>query len=99
MRKTLRWGPIETARRPPLESAANAIGADVPSTATALEAELTELERLSLDDLRLRWRNNWGRRAPAHVSRALLFRIMAYRLQAEARCHIAVARARSVGAS
>ena len=84
MRKTLRSGPIETARRPPLQSAANAIGADVPSTTTALEAELAELERLSLDELRLRWRNNWGRLAPAHLSRALLFRVTAYRLQAEA---------------
>jgi hypothetical protein len=84
MRKTLRSGPIETPRRPPLQSAANAISANVPSTTTALEAELAELERLSLDDLRLRWRNNWGRLAPAHLSRALLFRVMAYRLQAEA---------------
>ena len=84
MRKTLRSGPIETARRPPLQSAANAIGADAPSTTTGLEAELAELERLSLDDLRLRWRNNWGRLAPAHLSRALLLRVMAYRLQAEA---------------
>ena len=84
MRKTLRSGPIETARRPPLQSPANAIGADVPSTTTGLEAELAELERLSLDDLRLRWRNNWGRLAPAHLSRGLLLRVMAYRLQAEA---------------
>jgi hypothetical protein len=84
MRKTLRSGWIETARRPPLQSAANAIDADVPSATTALEGELAELERLSLDDLRLRWRNNWGRLAPAHLSRALLFRLMAYRLQAEA---------------
>jgi hypothetical protein len=56
----------------------------VPPTATGLETELAELERLSVDDLRLRWRNNWGRLAPAHLSRGLLFRIMAYRLQAEA---------------
>jgi hypothetical protein len=84
MRKTLRSGPIETARRPPLQSAANTIGAEAPSTTTALEAELAELERLSPDGLRLRWRNNWGRLAPAHLSRALLFRVMAYRLQAEA---------------
>ena len=49
-----------------------------------LEAELAELDRLPLDDLRLRWRNNWGRQAPAHLSRGLLFRVMAYRLQAEA---------------
>ena len=84
MRKTLRSGPSETARRPPLECAAEPITAEVPSTARSLEAELAELERLSVDDLRLRWRNHWGRLAPAHLSRALLFRVMAYRLQAEA---------------
>ena len=84
MRKTLRSGPSETARRSPLESASEPITAEVPSTARSLEAELAELERLSVDDLRLRWRNHWGRLAPAHLSRALLFRVMAYRLQAEA---------------
>jgi Protein of unknown function (DUF2924) len=42
------------------------------------------LERLGLDELRLRWRNRWGRLAPAHLSKGLLFRLMAYRLQAEA---------------
>ena len=47
-------------------------------------AELEALERLGLDDLRLQWRNRWGRLAPAHLSRSLLFRVMAYRIQAEA---------------
>jgi hypothetical protein len=83
MRKTLRLGQTRTAR-PPLESAAKPIGAEAPSIARGLDAELAELERFSLDDLRLRWRNNWGRLAPAHLSRTLLFRVMAYRLQAEA---------------
>jgi hypothetical protein len=83
MRKTLRSDPIGTAPPPPLESAAKPIGIEVPSTARDLEAELAKLERLSFDDLRLRWRNHWGRLAPAHLSRALLFRVMAYRLQAE----------------
>jgi Protein of unknown function (DUF2924) len=46
--------------------------------------EIEALERLSLDELRLRWRNQWGRLAPAHLTRALLFRLMAYRVQAEA---------------
>ena len=84
MRKTLRSGPKETARRRLPEAAAGSVHAEDPPTATGLEAELAELERLSLDDLRLRWRNNWGRLAPAHLSRGLLFRVMAYRLQAEA---------------
>ena len=62
----------ETARRPLPEAAAGSVRAETPATATGLEAELAELERLSLDDLRLRWRNNWGRLAPAHLSRGLL---------------------------
>jgi len=84
MRKTLRSCAMETAWRPLPETAAAAgsVLAEVPPTARGLEAELAELERLSLDDLRLRWRNNWGRLAPAHLSRGLLFRVMAYRLQA-----------------
>lgn len=49
-----------------------------------VEAELRGSERLGLDDLRIRWRNRWGRRAPARLSASLLFRVMAYRIQAEA---------------
>jgi hypothetical protein len=48
-----------------------------------VDAELAEMERLGLDELRLQWRNRWGRLAPAHLSRGLLFRVMAYRVQAE----------------
>ncbi len=40
------------------------------------------MARVGLDELRLQWRNRWGRLAPAHLSRALLFRLMAYRIQA-----------------
>src|SRR6202158_481528 len=43
-----------------------------------------EVVALGVDELRLQWRNRWGRLAPAHLSRALLFRAMAYRIQAEA---------------
>ena len=49
-----------------------------------IDAELQALERLGVDELRLQWRNRWGRLAPAHLSRPLLFRAMAYRIQAEA---------------
>jgi hypothetical protein len=75
MRKTLRSCAIE--RRPLPETAAGSGRAEVPPAATGLGAEIAELERLSLDDLRLRWRNNWGRLAPAHLSRGLLCRVMA----------------------
>src|SRR5271170_4789838 len=74
MRQTLRSCAMDTPRRPLPDTAAESGRAELPPTATGLEAELAELERLSLDDLRLRWRNNWGRLAPAHLSRGLLHR-------------------------
>jgi hypothetical protein len=49
-----------------------------------IDAELEALEGLGLDELRLQWRNRWGRLAPAHLSRGLLFRLMSYRIQTEA---------------
>src|ERR1700688_4154687 len=63
--------------------------ASTPSIASVvnppqIDAELQALERLGVDELRLQWRNRWGRLEPAHLSRALLFRAMAYRIQAEA---------------
>ncbi len=47
-----------------------------------LEKEIADIQRLSLDDLRTRWRNLTGRLAPMYLSRSLLMRILAYRLQA-----------------
>src|SRR5277367_1421430 len=84
MRETLRSGPMESVRRPPPEAADASASHETHAIGTSLEMELAELESLSLDDLRLRWRNHWGRLAPAHLSRGLLHRVMAYRLQAEA---------------
>ena len=49
-----------------------------------VDAEIEAMEGFGLDELRLQWRNRWGRLAPAHLSRALLFRLMAYRIQADA---------------
>jgi hypothetical protein len=80
MRKTLRSTATQTVRRRLPEVAAGSVRAGSPPTATGLQAELAELASLSLDDLRLRWRNNWRRLAPAHLSRGLLIRVMAYRL-------------------
>ena len=54
------------------------------AAAAAVDEELCELERLGLDALRGRWRNRWGRRAPTHLSASLIYRVMAYRIQAEA---------------
>jgi Protein of unknown function (DUF2924) len=49
----------------------------------SLEIEIVEIQHLSLEDLRIRWRNLTGRLAPRYLSRTLLARIMAYRVQAQ----------------
>ena len=41
------------------------------------------LRDLDLKGLRVRWRNVFGKPAPEHLTRYLLFRIIAYRLQAD----------------
>ena len=50
---------------------------------TALEDEIARLRGLDLAGLQARWRTMFGRRAPAHLPKHLLLRIMAYRLQAD----------------
>lgn len=51
--------------------------------AATLEIEIAHLRDLDLDGLRARWRTSCGRKAPAHLPKHLLLRILAYRLQAE----------------
>jgi hypothetical protein len=48
-----------------------------------LEDEIGRLRDLDLPELRARWRNVFRRKAPEHLPRHLLFRILAYRLQSE----------------
>ncbi len=50
---------------------------------TALEDEIARLRGLDLAGLQARWRTVFGRRAPAHLPKHLLLRIIAYRLQAD----------------
>ena len=55
-----------------------------PTTVSELETlknEIEAVESLDLDLLRRRWRGLLGRPAPAHLSRSLLVRILAYRHQ------------------
>jgi len=47
------------------------------------EAEIAQLLELGSDALRLRWRAVFGRTAPGHLSKPLMMRVLAYRLQAE----------------
>ena len=53
------------------------------SESSPLEVEIAHLRGLDLTGLRARWHSNYGRKAPAHLPRHLLFRILAYRLQAD----------------
>ena len=50
---------------------------------TELEDEIARLRGLDVAGLQARWRTVFGRRAPAHLPRHLLLRIIAYQLQAE----------------
>jgi hypothetical protein len=59
-----------------------AVGPAVP-VREALDNEIARLRGLDLVDLRARWHTVFGRRAPPHLPRHLLFRILAYRLQAD----------------
>jgi hypothetical protein len=65
-----------------------------------------ELEKASLDELRRYWRRQFARSAPTNLTRALLYRLLMYRLQAEAfgdldpqtvRLHSAFLQCRSLG--
>src|ERR1700759_4691594 len=48
-----------------------------------LEEEIARLRDLDLSGLRARWRSVFRRQAPDHLPRHLLYRMIAYRLQAE----------------
>src|SRR3954453_7138929 len=49
----------------------------------AIDVEIARLRDLDVGALRARWHTVFGRRAPAHLPRHLLFRILAYRFQAD----------------
>ena len=58
------------------------IGPALPDR-TALDIEIARLRDLDIAGLRSRWHTVFGRRPPPHIPRHLLFRILAYRLQAD----------------
>jgi hypothetical protein len=53
------------------------------STKTSVEDEIAHLRGLDLRGLRSRWQSVFGRAAPVHLTRHLLFAVIAYRLQAD----------------
>jgi hypothetical protein len=50
---------------------------------SSLDNEIARLRGLDVGQLRARWHTVFRRRAPPHLPRHLLFRILAYRLQAD----------------
>jgi hypothetical protein len=50
--------------------------------ASYIEAKIAHLRGLGLKELQARWQTTTGRKAPAHLPKHLLMRILAYRLQA-----------------
>ena len=53
------------------------------STETSFEDEIAHLRGLDPRGLRARWQSVFQRPAPAHLTRHLLFAIIAYRIQAD----------------
>jgi hypothetical protein len=49
-----------------------------------LDIEIARLRGLDVAELRARWHSIFRRKAPSHLPRHLLFRVVAYRLQADA---------------
>jgi hypothetical protein len=58
-------------------------GASLPLDASLLSV-VANLEGLDLNGLRRQWRAHLGGEAPAHLSRWLLMKVLAYRLQSDA---------------
>jgi hypothetical protein len=58
------------------------IGPALPDR-TALDVEIARLRDLDIAQLRSCWHTVFGRRPPPHLPRHLLFRTLAYRLQAD----------------
>ena len=50
---------------------------------TSVEEEIAHLRGLDLGELRARWQGVFQRQAPAHLTRHLLFAVIAYRIRAD----------------
>jgi hypothetical protein len=57
--------------------------APAPPDREAVDVEIARLRDLDISELRSRWHAAWGRPAPLHLPRHLLFRILAYRARVD----------------
>ncbi len=69
--------------RAPSKSVASNRPAQISADPKIVGQEIERLEALDLAQLRVQFRNRTGRIAPARISRPLLLRVLAYRMQAE----------------
>ena len=53
------------------------------SRVASIEGQIAQLRDLDLTGLRTCWHNEFGRTAPKHLTRFLLFRILVYKVQAD----------------
>jgi len=60
------------------------VGAAAGSDRRPIEIEIARLRDLDFVELRARWHTVFGRRAPSSLPRHLLFRVLAFRAQADA---------------
>ena len=58
------------------------IASDAAESAS-VNIEVARLRDLDVKELRAHWETAWAKKAPAHLPRHLLLRVLAYRLQAE----------------
>ena len=74
------------AKRRNPNGAGEALVPPAPSSSEreVLDASVTSLSGLNVDQLRLQWRNHMGGIAPAHLPGWLIMRVLAYRIQAAA---------------
>jgi hypothetical protein len=72
---------IEPSSRP--DAVQKSRGNGRASTKTSVEDEIAYLRALDLQGLRSRWQGVFGKPAPAHLTRHLLFAVIAHRLQVD----------------